>query len=44
MLGEPVHLGKETNQLEEVEQGLVHDWVQRVFREEHLIPRLSNRI
>ncbi len=31
---ELVHIGKETNRLEEVEQGLVHDWdeVQLVFR------------
>lgn len=35
VLGELVHIGKETNRLEEVEQGLVHDWneVQLVFRE-----------
>ncbi len=35
VLGELVHFGKETNRLEEVEQGLVHDWdeVQLVFRE-----------
>ena len=34
-LREVVHIGKETNRLEEVEQGLVHDWdeVQLVFRE-----------
>lgn len=36
-LGELVHIGKETNRLEDVEQGLVHDWdeVQLVFREPH---------
>lgn len=35
VLGELVHIGKETNRMEEVEQGLVHDWeeVQLVFRE-----------
>ncbi len=35
VLGELVHIGKETNQLEEVEQGMVHDWdeVQLVFHE-----------
>lgn len=35
MLGDLVHIGKETNRLEEVEQGMVHDWdeVQLVFRE-----------
>lgn len=35
VLRELVHIGKETNRLEEVEQGLVHDWeeVQLVFRE-----------
>ncbi len=35
ILGELVYIGKETNRLEEVEQGLVHDWdeVQLVFRE-----------
>jgi ferredoxin len=34
-LGELVHIGKETNRLEEVEQGLVHDWdqVQLVFQD-----------
>jgi len=34
-LGELVHIGKESNRLEEVKQGLVHDWdeVQLVFRE-----------
>ncbi|HEV2126692.1 MAG TPA: hypothetical protein VGW38_28365 [Chloroflexota bacterium] len=34
-LGELVHIGKEANRLEVVEQGLVHDWdeVQLVFRE-----------
>lgn len=34
-LGELVHIGKESNRLEEVEQGLVHDWddVQLVLRE-----------
>lgn len=34
-LGELVHIGKETNRLEEVEQGLVHAWkeVQLVFPE-----------
>jgi len=37
VLGELVHIGKETNRMEEVEQGLVHDWdeVQLVFREPH---------
>lgn len=35
IVGEVVYIGKETNRLEEVEQGLVHDWeeVQLVFRE-----------
>jgi hypothetical protein len=35
VLGDLVHIGKETNRLEEVEQGLVHDWdeVQLVLRE-----------
>jgi hypothetical protein len=33
--GELVHIGKETNRLEAVEQGLVHDWadVQLILRE-----------
>ncbi len=35
VLRDLVHIGKETNRLEEVEQGLVHDWdeIQLVFRE-----------
>ena len=34
ILSELVHIDKETNRLEEVEQGLVHDWdeVQLMFR------------
>jgi hypothetical protein len=37
-MGELVHIGKETNRLEEVEQGLVHDWdeVQLVFRDSNI--------
>jgi len=43
VLGELVHIGKETNRLEEVEQGLVHDWheVQLIFREPRDRPVLS---
>lgn len=35
VLGELDHIGKETNRLEDAEQGMVHDWaeVQLVFRE-----------
>jgi hypothetical protein len=38
MLGEPIDSGEETNWLEEVEQGLVHDWdeVQLVFRDSNI--------
>jgi hypothetical protein len=34
-LGDLVHIGKATNRLEEVEQGLVHDWdeVQLILRD-----------
>ncbi len=38
VLGELVHFGKETNRVEEVEQGLGHHWdeVQLVFRDSNI--------
>jgi hypothetical protein len=43
LLGDLVHIGKETNRLEDVEQGMVHDWdeVQLVFREPQAHDRAS---
>ncbi len=43
-LGELVHIGKESNRLEEVEQGLVHDWdeVQLVVRDPNGVPSPSS--
>lgn len=45
-LGELVHIGKETNRLEEVEQGQVHDWdeVQLMFRDrtDATSPKIDN--
>jgi hypothetical protein len=44
VLGELVHIGKETNRLEEVEQGKVYDWdvVQLVVRKNGNVPTRAN--
>ena len=48
VLDDLVHIGKETNRMEEVEQGLVHDWkeIRLMFREPKVthLPELSKCI